>query len=63
MISFMDGSGSVTVIGSSGEWNKFVMALAERILEWGDESLLIAGRAHFAPREILQLADSVKTPA
>jgi hypothetical protein len=49
------------VIGSMPEWNLFVMKLAERILEWGDESLLVTGKARFEPLEILQLAESVRT--
>lgn len=61
MISFLDGRGSVTVIGNMDEWNLFAMKLAERVLEWGDEKLLIAGQARFNAQEILELADSVRT--
>jgi hypothetical protein len=38
-----------------------VMKLAERILEWGDESLLVIGQARFEPQAILELADSIRT--
>jgi hypothetical protein len=61
VISFLDGSGNVTVIGRTGEWNVFAMKLAERILEWGDESLLVTGQACFQAPEILGLAESVRT--
>jgi hypothetical protein len=61
VLSFLDGAGHVTVVGTLDEWNVFVMKLAERILEWGDESLLVIGQARFEPQAILELAESIRT--